>query len=362
MIAFALVSTALMGFLAVAVDIGYAFSQRRLVQNTADLAAIAGASMLAKQRSSSTADQAVAQAIDEVRAKNLLNPAESSATLVATYTDSVGNDLGQRVGTSGGALPATYGGIKVTVERSFPAWFAQFLGTSDRDGKRYITVSASGTATLALVNGVTAGTPGTNGGQPSYNGSGYNTNGTPDFFPYIVWRPSTQVLRNCKSELGASTTFMINQYEANWVDVDCTGKPIAEPMWQTGSNNFRGYLHNVSGVIKVGSILSEDTSGGDSYGNQPSEDLRLRLPTSSDPLLRGRPIILPVVDFAQYRGSYLEMRVYGFAWVKVTNVCTNSGNNCGSRGTVVHWAVPNLEAGPPYVPGGPDALMVRLRN
>lgn len=460
LLAFGLMVTVLMGFLAVAIDIGYAYSQRRFVQNTADLAATAGTAMLGKSKINGgfgqNTDADVANAIEEVQNQNLTNLAEKDGfTLKASYIDAGLNVVGT---VGAGNPPNTAVGIKVDVSRSVQTWFAMFLsafgpaagsnpgnsssGTSNEqqivtingnptsgtftltyrgattqpigadataaevqsklevlptigagnvrvtgpmgnsfqvtfqgalagqnvpqmtassslqpagsvsvsvatvsDGggsgspRRYIEVAATGIAMLRGITGVVAGE---NGGEPTYSG-GYNTNGTRDFFPYIVWKPSDSTQNNCKIDVGAVVTFMTNQYQNDWVDTNCnTKKPQADKNWKGNSNNFRGYLHDASGTIRIGDVLVVDTKGGNSFGNQPTDDLKLRRVGQPAPL-GGRPIILPVMSYEEGNGN-IRLTVTGFVWVQVINVCTNAGGGCDTTGKIVRYATTGVES------------------
>lgn len=351
MILFGLLTTVLMGFLAVTVDIGYAYSQRRLVQNTADLAAMAGTNMLyrslknprevdpTKSPFDVDADSRVYTAVQRIRSETLTGTTEGSGfpLLQAYYISADERELGP---VGGGTTPIDARGIGVDASRTFPTWFAMILptgnstggGTNDSSVWRSVEVAGSARALLVQVSNVVAGK---NGNGPQYDSEGNNTNGTTDFFPYIVWMPSDTTQYNCKFNAGAEIVFMQTKYQSNYVDMDCnTGLPDPDPQWTGNSKNFKGFLHNATGIISVGQRLYIQTGGGDSYGNQLLDALQ-------DRLRNRKPILLPIINRAVENGNNIELDIWGFAWVKVTKVCANSGQGCAMKGVITSTVIAN---------------------
>jgi len=184
-----------------------------------------------------------------------------------------------------------------------------------------VTVGATATA---VINSITA----------------VNTN-HPDFFPYIVWVGS----RPWKGFEGQVITYFQNQYVRNWVDqVDPpdTQPHVHDQAWEGNSNNFRGYLHNASGIIHIGDTLHIHTAGGNALGTQQTSMLDARWRS-------GEPILLPVITHARENGSNIDLTVSAFAWVKLDfpgNPLPSSVHvNQPLRGKIIRWVDAGHETG-----------------
>ncbi len=91
----ALLMTALVGFLALVVDVGNAYAQRRYMQNAADAAALAAARLMANSMQTGTTDAAVSATINNYLALNgngtFVPNAGLGASSGAWYLDGSGN-------------------------------------------------------------------------------------------------------------------------------------------------------------------------------------------------------------------------------------------------------------------------------
>ncbi len=112
----------LLALLALAIDVGFAYSERRQMQNAADSGALAGAAVMMKGGT----DGEILAAIDDYTHRN------TAQTFEATYAPS-----GQPVG--GGSVPNDATGIAVTAVVDFPTFLAFLVGTN--------TIEANGDAT-----------------------------------------------------------------------------------------------------------------------------------------------------------------------------------------------------------------------
>jgi Putative Flp pilus-assembly TadE/G-like len=165
-ILFALFLTAMLGVLGLALDLGFAFSQRRTMQNTADAAALAGARAVARWSPSNNI-----AALPEVQAMTA-NPdnrlGSSSPTIVScTYVDygsatggggDDGDDDDDDDGGGGGSacgatVPAWAKGVRVVVEEEHETFFIQAIpGAPER-----VATRATATAVVQLADPIKDG-------------------------------------------------------------------------------------------------------------------------------------------------------------------------------------------------------------
>jgi Flp pilus assembly protein TadG len=119
----AVAMVAIISMAALVLDGGYAYLERRRVQNAADAAALAGARALIKPESETT----IRQAIDEYAMRNgITNP---SVNIKAYFVDASNNivpDAAHQVGN--GAVPSTASGIVVQAGEQHATFFAQVIG------------------------------------------------------------------------------------------------------------------------------------------------------------------------------------------------------------------------------------------
>jgi hypothetical protein len=101
----ALAVVALIGMAALALDGGYAFAQRRRVQNAADLAALAGARAIGMGKSAAEVNQQV----------NYYAQANGASTFSYYYVDAQGNSVGSLVSARG---------VHVDAQSTFNTFFA----------------------------------------------------------------------------------------------------------------------------------------------------------------------------------------------------------------------------------------------
>ncbi len=168
MVVFAVMSIVIVGFLALVVDAGMAFAQRRLLQNTADLIARAGAVV----KNSTGTDASVLTAVNGVIAANGLTTVDVNVH----YVDTSGNPCSTTTCGSGvtpcavgscSPTPSTAIGVRATPTKSFSTYFANILSQAD--------LTASATAAVAV-----GGLAGFTGGAPIIACTNpYKTSGTP---------------------------------------------------------------------------------------------------------------------------------------------------------------------------------------
>jgi Flp pilus assembly protein TadG len=122
LVLFALFSTALVGMLGLATDLGVAFAGRRSIQNAADAAAYAGARMVAK--AATTSGISARSDVQTLATDNGFSFAPDGTTLEScVYVD----DSDQTVGDCNASVPPVATGVKVTVAETHPTFFIRVI-------------------------------------------------------------------------------------------------------------------------------------------------------------------------------------------------------------------------------------------
>ena len=143
----------LIGMLGLVVDSGYAYSERRQIQNAADASALNGARALETQIANGNqvgSDTQVVLAIQQyITAYNLtVNVSGNSPASLqtATYVDVSGNTSYGRVGAqASGQIPTGAAGVRVTVQEPWTPFLFGVLGFQS------FTITASATAVSGSV-------------------------------------------------------------------------------------------------------------------------------------------------------------------------------------------------------------------
>ncbi len=119
---FALVSTAMLGVLGLATDLGISFAGRRSVQNAADAAALAGARSVAKSVITPTITAAT-----EVNALTALNGFTMATSGPAVENCQYVDDSDTALGACSSTVPSAATGVLVTVVETHPTFFIRLL-------------------------------------------------------------------------------------------------------------------------------------------------------------------------------------------------------------------------------------------
>lgn len=151
----ALLTTILIGVLGLSVDVGYAYSERRQIQNAADASALNGAREMDAQISDGNqagADNQVLLAIKQyITAYNLtVNASGNSPAFLqaATYVDETGSTTYGVVGTaSNNQIPSGAAGVRVSVQEPWTPFLFDLLGIAK------FTITASATAASGTIPG-----------------------------------------------------------------------------------------------------------------------------------------------------------------------------------------------------------------
>jgi len=140
---FALFSTAMIGVLGLATDLGFAYAQRRTMQNAADAGAMAGARAVAKWSAASPGTSASAD-VTTIAQSNQMGSATVTVTSCTYVTYANAN-----AGNCASAVPSTATGVKVDVEEEHETFFIQVLpGAPDT-----VTTRATATAHVQKYSG-----------------------------------------------------------------------------------------------------------------------------------------------------------------------------------------------------------------
>lgn len=329
----------LMAFMALAVDGGNVYAQRRQVQNAVDAAALAGGERLARPDPTTNGRATNGQVLSVVKQylkNNNVNPDATNAGLRVRYVvrNSSNNQLQvdtQDIWTYGSnatapvRIPQTSTGhpvvgVSVTVDREFNSFFANIIGI------RTMSVGANGPGYGApITTSMTPGPPSTgaccadelfpfafsNGMFQDLNGDG-----NPDVTFEEASAPYTPVPAN---------EYMIWERRSS-----SPGNYFVYVRWKNQSgnsstlqNNINNYATNVSGTWYVEEYLpgADATAimGTGSTCNSICTALRSKI---------GQSFTVPIYDSS--RNSNTEFHIVGFARFQLTGVCKYNNYTSGS--------------------------------
>ena len=117
---FAMFLTVMVGVLGLAVDVGFAVSQRRSMQNAADAGALAGTHVVSK--SDPLAPKSAQAAVVEVVNKNAMNGGTIGA-ITCVYV----NDAGTELSNCNATVHPSATGVRVTVQETHPTFFIRVV-------------------------------------------------------------------------------------------------------------------------------------------------------------------------------------------------------------------------------------------
>ena len=152
-VVFALSLVALILAVGLVIDGGNAWSQRRITQNAADFAALAGTKIVAANAGTPQTNATVQSAVETALASNGMPATTFGTNYSASYVDTTGNLVAGYA--TGGNVPAGVIGVQVSPTKQFPTYF---LGVA---GMNSFSASATATAKYGYYEG-TIGNPGGN--------------------------------------------------------------------------------------------------------------------------------------------------------------------------------------------------------
>ena len=324
MILIALMLVPMILMLALVVDLGVAYGEKRQLQNVADSGARAASQLLEKRaRAGLTAsDGEIVAAIADVALHSSggltgiggCDVSGSGTGIKGIYTNHAGANLGP-VG-SGGAVPSNAWGVKLTPCKKVPTSFARVMGLND------ISIGAASTWAFGVINQVTTD-----------NGA---------YGPFAVWYGEVQKrydpsnpktpLQQCidaangdpSKEFGCIGVGSTIIYRANgWGDCPNrggNGLVISEStcndvnsIWTVGNANFKGDINHGNGWLPVGTIGDPETvvtNGGNADGQYIA---RLQYAASNYPHL----MLMPLITEGKKVGGDIRIKTVGLACVKV---------------------------------------------
>ncbi len=316
---FALASTAMLLVGGLVIDGGYALAQRRSSQNTSDLAALAGARVLASFVAGDTAhgtDANVVTSIDRTLAANDASPVTYGAPNGPRYVAMDGSLLGY-VGT--GAIPGSAVGVQVGTARSWRPFFLGLIGVD--------SWSAGATATAR---------------------GGYRAGGPPagNLLPIGVSKKTYDTYAACPVGTPAGSCTVVDLTEGTlnipggfgWLkfgcgnDTDNNGNPFGLGQNSLGCDNNKPFLLGEWGDLSADPPVMPNSYGcctevglagsGDDIGSLPGTKASVN---NSDPgvayyINNGVIGFVPIWDYADGNGSNGYYHIIGFAGFQLTNV------------------------------------------
>ena len=350
----------MIGVLALTIDLGYAYGLRRMAQNVADSAAVAGTKVVAQdvQLPGSQTDIGVLAAIRDVARKSSGGFLERNGAggwtdrFVAQYVNGSLSLLGTVGQMAGGQIPNGAKGVKVMPARTIGTFFASALGVTS------LAVGARATARTDAVTGL-----------------------APGFFgPYVIWAGESRYL--CKDAsgnpisspdpngnpsyaYGCGLVDLQNPQQFsyrcnNYANCNVSNK---NPRWNYHSSDFKGYLHIASGFMSVGGDMSTDVQTGNAIGTaEPLAELSSCYARRA----QGCTVAMPVIDWSYNAGSAgIGLRIVDFVAVRLDMDPSTAPPSTPWTGTPVPGSLlyggPNvLTAGTPPVAGMPALQYVRL--
>jgi len=148
-ILFALFSTVLIGMLGLAMDLGFAFSQKRTIQNAADAAAMAGTRQVAKYKNTAPT-KAYLEANAFATASDNSMSATQSMSVCQYVDDSFGAPPDATLGPCTDFVPATASGVHTEVTETHSTFFIRILPAAPKT----MDLSAQATARVEVLRNI----------------------------------------------------------------------------------------------------------------------------------------------------------------------------------------------------------------
>jgi len=335
----------LVGLIGLVVDAGNAYAQRRIVQNAADAAALAGSQMLVHQEDWQ-ADPTnpdlylynwqVLQTVDDFAQRNGVDPDDLSIF----YTDINGNKLADArfdLGWAQVIKEDTFGetraeGLLVEADRPFETYLVRVLGQTD------MVASADSLGILAC-GACTAG--GGEGLFPIAVYTGLFGDWEPGNYSWPVEHLPYRIFEKDEHFPGTGSFGWIS-----WT---------ADPSNTTLVDNMEDTTR--SGIWSVGSMIPTATGVMGSNGVKTELTYRVDNRIDLDPT-RPATVTVPIFDYTEGTGSNLKYHIVGFGRFRIDCWHVNQGQKYGPsctfdghdndkwiQGTFVEWLQPNGESG-----------------
>lgn len=292
MIIVALGLAVFLGFAALAVDLGHAYSERRFAQNAADAAALA-ASRMVRIDVNTASPMDVHNEIVRVAALN-----GSAQVASDEFLDVSGNSLGPVASYSG--LLSSVAGIRVKASITFNTFFAPILGINSMTATAASTAMSMG---VASADGL--------GIRPiAVPNQTFNTGST-----YTIWDSSMEAPGN-----------------AGWLSLDCSN--AEQDLGNKLANGYNGPWCNFG---SGGTPGSQQTSGSLTFPAWLKGDPGLKNGVKGDVTgLIGQDITILVYDSLTGNGSNTEYHIIRLAEFTIT-AANMTGNPKTVSGQFVTW-------------------------
>ena len=324
---FALFIVAMLLVTGLVIDGGYGLGQRRSAQNAADLAALAGARVLASYVSGDTAngtDANVKLSIDKTVAANDGTAVSYVGASAPQYVSLAGAKLGP-VGT--GNIPSGTAGVAVPTSRSWTPFFAGLIGFQNW----------STTATATARGGYRAGGPPAGNLLPigvskqTYDTFGACPAGTPEADCDVV--DLTEGALNIPGGFGW-LKFGCGEGGKNGKDIDDFGNTfgLGQTKPSPGCENDKPFLEGEWGDLSASPPILPQTYGcctevglpgsGDDIGSLPGNKASLNDGTPGVAYYEDNDIIgfVPIWDSAGGTGSNGYYHIIGFAGFQIVHI------------------------------------------
>ncbi len=337
MIIVALGMVVILGFAALVIDLGHAYSQRRLAQNAADASALAAIRMV-RMRTPSTTSLDVHNEIVRVAALN-----GSAQVVTDEFLDVNRNSLGSVISYPGADL-GQVAGVRVVAQIQYQTLFAGVVGINS------LTSGGRATAMSLAVGGVTGidllpiAVPSHPYGDPSQN---YDPDAPT---PYTIWtsdsssRPAPGNVGWLDFDAGSSPSGQL----AGWLDGGFQSSP-GSPFTYYENGGTPGPEHE-SATLPLPSWLQGDT------GLSNSSDVRTALNGLDD--AGGQSVTVLLFDTVEGSGQGARYRIVGMAQFRIETV--NTGGNPETITARFERMV--YPGDPSSTPTTSDSSTVRLTN
>ena len=371
---FAILLVPLVGMLALTVDAGYAYGQRRMAQNVADSGAMAGAWVVGDHLMGNThRDTDVLNAIRDVAKHSTggFYKTTTSCTWNAAYDlftayyvadangDGVPEDLNIQVGTTCNAansIPNNAAGVRVIPAKTNPTFFAPVLGVQALGAGARATALARdiiGYGDYAPY-GVWGGNDASDPGVPAGNDNRC-LGKDPDRSDVLLDHGFVD-----NYLYGCVPANLVVTYEGNSYERDNVLPSRGNTRWDIGSSSMKGFLHK-----NVDPLFAGDTvyAAGNAFGDEQPIDMLHQCYLANQPPNPWNSCILvmPVITHAWGEGSNVVLYVSNFAQVVPTNDPDASSNNAW-QAQVIRTPIESssVEVGPCPTNGAPCNKVIRL--
>ncbi|MCX6022319.1 MAG: pilus assembly protein TadG-related protein [Chloroflexi bacterium] len=203
LIVFALASIPMIAMVGVSVDLGNALLQKRIAQNAADAAALAGARGYSAGNTQSTINTSITN-----YATSNTGPGGSTTVVSSQWTNSTGTE----VGATTASAPSGTSGVKVRTQRTATTAFLRLLNWTT------ITVEASAAASITSTTTTTAGASLLVLNSSSAGALTLGGNGT-----ILAGSGGAQVNSSSATAINASGNALITTDTASGINVNMTG-------------------------------------------------------------------------------------------------------------------------------------------